>query len=56
MKKSHKFISACLAVTALFCVITAILTAAGIENIRKTSNDTVNRLVSAISAKYPDVS
>ena len=56
MKKSHKFISACLALTALFCVITAILTAAGIENIRKTSNDTVNRLVSAISAKYPDVS
>ena len=56
MKKSHKFISACLAVTALFCVITAIITAAGIENIRKTSNDTVNRLVSAISEKYPDVS
>ena len=56
MKKSHKFISVCLALTALFCVITAILTAAGIENIRKTSNDTVNRLVSAILAKYPDVS
>lgn len=56
MKKAQKFVCAGLAVTIIFCVISAVFTFIGLENIRKTSNDTINQLVNILLEKYPDVS
>ena len=56
MKKAQKFVCAGLAVTIVFCVISAVFTFIGLENIRKTSNDTINQLVNILLKKYPDVS
>lgn len=56
MKNSQKFIAAGIAVTALYCIIASVFTAVSLDNIRKTSNKTLNNLVSAILEKYPDVS
>ena len=56
MKKAQKFVCAGLAVTNVFCVISAVFTFIGLENIRKTSNDTINQLVNILLEKYPDVS
>lgn len=56
MKNAQKFVCAGLAVTIVFCVISAVLTFIGLENIRKTSNDTINQLVNILLEKYPDVS
>lgn len=56
MKKAQKFVCAGLAVTIVFCVISAVFTFIGLENIRKTSNDTINQLVNILLEKYPDVS
>lgn len=56
MKNTQKFVSAGLAVTIVFCVISAVFTFIGLENIRKTSNDTINQLVNILLEKYPDVS
>lgn len=56
MKNAQKFICAGLAVTIVFCVISAVFTFIGLENIRKTSNDTINQLVNILLEKYPDVS
>lgn len=56
MKKSYRFVALCLALTIVFCVISAVFTFIGLENIRKTSNDTINQLVNILLEKYPDVS
>lgn len=56
MKNGQKFVCAGLAVTIVFCVISAVFTFIGLENIRKTSNDTINQLVNILLEKYPDVS
>ena len=56
MKNAQKFVCAGLAVTIVFCVISAVFTFIGLENIRKTSNDTMNQLVNILLEKYPDVS
>lgn len=56
MKNAQKFVCAGLAVTIVFCVISAVFTFIGLENIRKTSNDTINQLVNILLKKYPDVS
>lgn len=56
MKNAQKFVCAGLAVTIVFCVISAAFTFIGLENIRKTSNDTINQLVNILLEKYPDVS
>lgn len=56
MKNAQKFVCAGLAVTIVFCVISAAFTFIGLENIRKTSNDTINQLVNILFEKYPDVS
>lgn len=56
MKNAQKFVCAGLAVTIVFCVISAVFTFIGLENIRKTSNDTINQLVNILFEKYPDVS
>lgn len=56
MKNAQKFVCAGLAVTIVFCVISAVFTFIGLENIRKTSNDTINQLVNILLEKYPDVS
>ena len=45
MKKSYRFVALCLALTAFFCIISAVCTAVCLENVRKTTNSTVNRLV-----------
>ncbi len=56
MKNAQKFVCAGLAVTIVFCVISAVFTFIGLENIRKTSNDTINQLVNILLEKYLDVS
>ena len=56
MKNAQKFVCAGLAVTIVFCVISTVFTFIGLENIRKTSNDTINQLVNILFEKYPDVS
>lgn len=56
MKNAQKFVCAGLAVTIVFCVISAVFTFIGLENIRKTNNDTINQLVNILLEKYPDVS
>lgn len=56
MKNAQKFVCAGIAVTIVFCVISAVFTFIGLENIRKTSNDTINQLVNILLEKYPDVS
>lgn len=56
MKNAQKFVCAGLAVTIVFCVISAVFTFIGLENIRKTSNDTINQLVNILLEKYSDVS
>lgn len=56
MKKSYRFVALCLALTAFFCIISAVCTAVCLENVRKTTNSTVNRLVAVMIEKYPDVS
>lgn len=56
MKNAQKIVCAGLAVTIVFCVISAVFTFIGLENIRKTSNDTINQLVNILLEKYPDVS
>ena len=56
MKNAQKFVCAGLAVTIVFCVISAVFTFIGLENIRKTSNDTINQFVNILLEKYPDVS
>lgn len=56
MKNAQKFVCAGLAVTIVFCVISAAFTFIGLENIRKTSNYTINQLVNILLEKYPDVS
>ena len=56
MNNAQKFVCAGLAVTIVFCVISAVFTFIGLENIRKTSNDTINQLVNILLEKYPDVS
>lgn len=56
MKNAQKFVCAGLAVTIVFCVISAVFTFIGLENIRKTSNDTINQLVNILLEKYPDIS
>lgn len=56
MKNAQKFVCAGLAVTIVFCVISAVFTFIALENIRKTSNDTINQLVNILLEKYPDVS
>lgn len=56
MKNAQKFVCAGLAITIVFCVISAVFTFIGLENIRKTSNDTINQLVNILLEKYPDVS
>lgn len=56
MKNAQKFVCAGLAVTIVFCVISAVFTFIGLENIKKTSNDTINQLVNILLEKYPDVS
>lgn len=56
MKNAQKFVCAGLAVTIVFCVISAAFTFIGLENIRKTNNDTINQLVNILLEKYPDVS
>lgn len=56
MKNAQKFVCAGLAITIVFCVISAAFTFIGLENIRKTSNDTINQLVNILLEKYPDVS
>ena len=56
MKNAQKFVCAGLAVTIVFCVISAVFTFIGLENIRKTSNDTIIQLVNILLEKYPDVS
>lgn len=56
MKNAQKFVCAGLVVTIVFCVISAVFTFIGLENIRKTSNDTINQLVNILLEKYPDVS
>lgn len=55
MKNAQKFVCAGLAVTIVFCVISAAFTFIGLENIRKTSNDTINQLVNILLEKYPNV-
>lgn len=55
MKNAQKFVCAGLAVTIVFCVISAVFTFIGLENIRKTSNDTINQLVNILLEKYPNV-
>ena len=54
MKNAQKFVCAGLAVTIVFCVISAVFTFIGLENIRKTSNDTINQFVNILLEKYPD--
>ena len=56
MNNAQKFVCAGLAITIVFCVISAVFTFIGLENIRKTSNDTINQLVNILLEKYPDVS
>lgn len=56
MKKSQKFVAASLIVTAVFCIISAVFMAVCLDNIRNTSNSTINRLVSVLLEKYPEVS
>lgn len=56
MKKSHRFVVACIVVTTLFCAITATVTYFSLENIRKESNNTINQLVAVVVEKYPDLS
>ena len=56
MKKSYRFVALCLALTAFFCIISAVCTAVCLENVRKTTNSTVNRLVDVMLEKYPDIS
>lgn len=56
MKNAQKFVCAGLAVTIVFCALSAVFTFIGLENIRKTSNDTINQLVNILLEKYPDVS
>ena len=56
MKNAQKFVCAGLAVTAFFCIISAVCTAVCLENVRKTTNSTVNRLVVVMLEKYPDIS
>lgn len=56
MKNAQKFVCAGLAVTIVFCVISVVFTFIGLENIRKTNNDTINQLVNILLEKYPDVS
>lgn len=56
MKNAQKFVCAGIAVTIVFCVISAVFTFIGLENIRKTSNDTINQLVNILLEKYSDVS
>lgn len=56
MKKSYRFVALCLALTAFFCIISAVCTAVCLENVRKTTNSTVNRLVAVMLEKYPDIS
>lgn len=56
MKKSQRFVAASLIVTAVFCVISAVFMAVCLDNIRNTSNSTINRLVSVLLEKYPEVS
>lgn len=55
MKKSHRFVVSCIAVTVLFCFLTATVTYFCLENIRKTTNNTVNQLVSVVLEKYPNL-
>lgn len=55
MKKSHRFVVSCIAVTVLFCFLTVTVTYFCLENIRKTTNNTVNQLVSVVFEKYPDL-
>lgn len=55
MKNAQKFVCAGLAVTIVFCVISAVFTFIGLENIRKKSNDTINQLVNILLEKYPNV-
>ena len=55
MKNAQKFVCAGLAVTIVFCVISAVFTFIGLENIRKTSNVTINQLVNILLEKYPNV-
>ena len=55
MKNAQKFVCAGLAITIVFCVISAVFTFIGLENIRKTSNDTINQLVNILLEKYPAV-
>lgn len=56
MKKSQKFVAASLIVTAVFCIISAVFMAVCLDNIRNTSNSTINRLVAVMLEKYPDIS
>lgn len=56
MKKSYRFVALCLALTAFFCIISAVCTAVCLENVRKTTNSTVNRLVAVMLEKYPYIS
>lgn len=56
MKKSYRFVALCLVLTAFFCIISAVCTAVCLENVRKTTNSTVNRLVAVMLEKYPDIS
>lgn len=56
MKKSYRFVALCLALTAFFCIISAVCTAVCLENVRNTTNSTVNRLVAVMLEKYPDIS
>lgn len=56
MKKSQKFVAASLIVTTVFCIISAVFMAVCLDNIRNTSNSTINRLVSVLLEKYPEVS
>ena len=51
MKNAQKFVCAGLAITIVFCVISAVFTFIGLENIRKTSNDTINQLVNILLEK-----
>lgn len=55
MKRSYKFLIVFLALAVLFSSAAAVVTAFELNNIRKSSNEGIMAVISAVKQKYPDV-
>ena len=55
MKRSYKFLIVFLALAVLFSSAAAVVTAFELNNIRKSANEGIMAVISAVKQKYPDV-